>query len=338
MRKVRWGLLATGAIANSFAKGVLHSEYGELQAVASRQQSTADAFAHTYTIPKAYGTYEALLQDPNVDAVYISTPHPQHVQWIELAARAGKHILCEKPLTMNYEQALRAAACARTHDVLLMEAFMVRCHPLIDELRKLITEKALGHVRLIKATFSFHCDYDPSSRLLNKSLGGGGILDVGCYTTSLARLIAGLAIGQPFSDPLQVLGAAGLIETGVDGWAAATLKFPGNILAQVNCGCQLHQENGLYVYGSAGRLRIPNCWVPAIEGGAHSIFIEHNGLPEKEIIIQTNRWLYSLEVDAFARALHAGLRSVPEVPIEDTLGNVKTLELWLQQAGVSYAD
>lgn len=336
MTKLKWGLLATGRIAHAFAKGVLHSDYGEISAVASRSLASAQTFAQDYKIPQAYGSYESLLQDPDVEAVYISTPHPMHAEWIIKCAQAGKHILCEKPLTLNYTEALQAAEAASQHNVLLMEAFMFRCHPLILKLKELIAQSVIGEVRLIKATFSFQCDLKPESRLINKSLGGGGILDVGCYTTTLSRLIAGVAADLPFADPIKFFGTASLLENGVDGWAAATLQFPKNILAQVSCGCQLNQNNGIEIFGSTGHIRIPHCWVPAIEGGSSTIILQHQNEPEQEIIVETAKWLYSFEADAFARALSAGLRSVPEVPIEDTLGNMKTLDLWLQQAGVHY--
>lgn len=336
MSKLKWGLLATGSIAQTFAEGVQHSQLGVLTAVGSRRLDQAQPFAEKFGIPNAHGSYEALLADPEVDAVYISTPHPLHAEWIIKAAEAGKHILCEKPLTLNYAEAMAAAHAARVHDVLLMEAFMVRCHPFIQTLRELIQSRAVGDVRLIRATFSFQAGFNPEGRLFNNALGGGGILDVGCYTATLTRLIAGAAHGLPFASPVKVDGAAALLETGVDGWAIATLEFPGSILAQLSAGVLLNQPNGIEIFGSEGTLRIPECWIPAKKGGQVTLWLKRNGEEERQITVETTQWLYALEADAFARALVEGKRSVPEVPIEDTLDNMLTLDRWRESVGLIF--
>lgn len=336
MKKLKWGLLATGSIAKAFAEGVQHSRLGTLAAVGSRNAEKAAAFASQFNIPIVHGSYESLLADPGVDAVYISTPHPFHAEWIIKAAEAGKHILCEKPITLNHAEAMVAAEAARKNNVLLMEAFMVRCHPFIEKLRELIRDKAIGDVRLIRSIFSFNAGFNPEGRLFKDSLGGGGILDVGCYTATLSRLVAGMALGVPWATPLKVSGAGHLLETGVDGWAAATLQFPGGILAQLSTGVQLEQDNGLTIFGSEGRIRIPDCWVPAKKGGSISLFIKPRGKDEEEITVITDDWLYGLEADAFARAVFAGSRSVPEMPIEDTLDNMQTLDRWREAIGLVY--
>jgi len=336
MKKLKWGLLATGSISKAFAKGVQHSRLGELAAVGSRRLEQAQALATQFEIPKAFGSYEELLADPGVEAVYISTPHPHHAEWIIKAAEAGKHVLCEKPLTMNHAEAMAAAEAARSNDVLLMEAFMVRCHPFIGVLRRLVEEKTIGEIRLIRSTFSFQAGYTPESRLFSNALGGGGILDVGCYTTTLARLIAGMATGQPFASPESLSGAAHLLETGVDGWAIASLKFPSGIVAQLSTGVLLNQDNGIVLHGSEGSIRVPNCWIPAREGGKISLWVKPQGKDEYELTVETDQWLYGLEADAFARALAAGQRSVPEVPIEDTLDNMLTLDRWRAAVGLTY--
>ena len=168
--------MATGGIAKAFAQGVQHSRLGTLAAVGSRSSEQARAFAAQFDIPNAHGSYEELLADPEVEAVYISTPHPFHAEWIVKAAEAGKHVLCEKPIALNHAEAMAAAEAARKHDVLLMEAFMVRCHPFIETLKDLIRDKVIGDVRLIQATFSFHGAFHPEGRLFSNALGGGGIL------------------------------------------------------------------------------------------------------------------------------------------------------------------
>src|SRR5690606_25708656 len=152
-----------------------------------------------------HDSYDALLANPEVQAVYISTPHPMHAQWAVRAARAGKHILCEKPLTMNYWSAMAVVEAARQNEVFLMEAFMYRCHPQTQKLAELIARGAIGEVKVIQATFSFGAGFDPNGRVYNNALGGGGLLDVGCYCTSMARMIAGAATGQQQSaEPIEV--------------------------------------------------------------------------------------------------------------------------------------
>ncbi len=177
---LNWGIIGTGRIASVFAGELPQSHTGHLLAVGSRTQEDADRFADIWHIPRRYSTYEQLLADADVQAVYISIPHPLHAEWAIKAAEAGKHILCEKPIALNYAQAMMIVEAAQRNDVFLMEAFMYRGHPQIARLRELLRAGAIGDIRIIQATFSFHAPFDPAHRLLNNALGGGGILDVGC--------------------------------------------------------------------------------------------------------------------------------------------------------------
>src|SRR5450755_2407696 len=200
MSKLRWGIIGTGTIAHKFARGVLRSETGELAAVASRTDAKAREFAQLYQMPRAYGSYEALLADPDVDVVYIATPHPRHREWTLRAAQAKKHILCEKPLGVHHDEAVEMLQAVWENSVFFMEAYMYRCHPQTTRMLELIRSGAIGEVRSITARFSFRATYDLESRLFSRSLGGGGILDVGGYCTSMARLIAGAmegAVAEP---------------------------------------------------------------------------------------------------------------------------------------------
>src|ERR1700722_9820609 len=188
-KTLNWGIIGTGRIAHVFAEGIAGSQTGTLLAVGSRTQEAADTFGDIWKVPRRYGSYEALLADDEVQAIYISTPHPLHAEWAIKAADAGKHILCEKPLALNHAEAMVVVDAAQRNNVFLMEAFMYRCHPQTAKLVELLRKKVIGDVRLIQTTFSFRSGYDLKSRLLNNALGGGGILDVGCYCTSGARLI-----------------------------------------------------------------------------------------------------------------------------------------------------
>lgn len=251
MTDLRWGLLATGTIAAEFAAGVEQSRHGVLAAAASRTAERARDFATRYEIPKAYGSYEELLADPDVDAVYVATPHAQHEEWAIRAAEAGKHVLCEKPLTLTAADAEKVIDAARRNDVFLMEAFMYRLHPQTRRLVELIESGAIGEVRAVDVTFSFDSDENDAARLGDPALGGGGILDVGCYCTSLARLVSQAATGTPAVEPTRLTGMARLAESGVDEFAMGLLRLPGDIIAQLSCGYLLTQDDHIRIYGTA---------------------------------------------------------------------------------------
>jgi len=336
---LRWGILGTGRIAGVFARGVVASQNGRLVAVGSRSLPPARAFAATHGIDTmhAHGSYEALLADPEVEAVYVATPHPQHLEWVIKAAAAGKHILCEKPMGVNHAEGQAMVQAARKHGVVLMEAFMYRCHPQTAKIVELIRSGALGTVGLAQATFSFKTDYNPASRLWANDAAGGGIMDVGCYAVSMARLVAGAAAGQSFLDPVAVTGAGVLHpESGVDAYAAATLTFSNNVIAQVSSGVGLNQENVVRIYGSAGWLLVPSPWVINREGGNSKLILHKEGAPGPEEIVIDAAPLYSLEADTFAAAVRAGLRDVPQMSTEDTLGNLATLDRWRAAIGLVY--
>jgi len=335
---VVWGILGTGAIAHTFARALAQSRTGKLVAVGSRTQDSADAFAAEFGLARAHGSYEALLADPAVQAVYISTPHPWHVDGCLETARAKKHILCEKPLTLNLAEAQLVVEATREHGVFLMEAFMYRCHPQTARLVDLIRSGAIGQVGVIQATFSFCADFHPESRAFNNALGGGGILDVGCYTTSIARLVAGAALDRPFAEPLKLSGSAKLHPyTGVDLYAVATAEFPGGILAQLAAGVGLTQDTGLRVFGTEGMLHLPTPYVVAREGGATSIYLTRPGraTPE-EIRIETKEYLYALEADAVGDALAQGKLESPHMTVADSIGNMAMLDAWRSAAGMVY--
>lgn len=334
---LRWGILSTGRIAGVFARGVAASKTGRLTAVGSRTPDAAQAFATAHGVARAHGSYEALLGDPDVEAVYIGTPHPQHAEWAIKAAQAGKHVLCEKPLGLNHAEGLAMVRAAREHGVLLMEAFMYRCHPQTAKIVELIRSGALGTVGLVQAAFGFKSDYDASSRLWNHAAGGGGIMDVGCYPMSMARLIAGAVSGQPFLDPMSVTGAGVLHpESGVDVYAAATLTFSNDLIAQLSCGVGLTQESVVRIYGSAGWLLVPSPWVINRDGGRSMLYLHKPGATEPEEIVIDGAPLYALEADTFAAAVRAGLRDVPQMSTDDTLGNLAALDAWRAAVGLVY--
>ncbi len=332
--KLRWGIIGAGHIAGSFAKGMADSLTSELVAVASRSLENAQKFGAEHSIERCYGDYTELLADSGVDAVYIANLHPQHAEWAIKAAQAGKHILCEKPITMNYAQAQAVVNAARENDVFLMEAFMYRCHPQTDKLIEVIQSGIIGQVRLIRATFSFNVGDKPETRTWAHELGGGGILDVGGYCASMARLVAGVAQGKAFVDPDEVTAVGVIGKTRVDDYTVAAMKFPGDILAELSCGVQLNQDNTVHIFGSAGNILIPMPWQPSRNNTGEQIIINRAGAETQVLEIPLERHLYSYEIDVIANNLAA--RQAPEMSWDDTLGNMKTLDRWRAAIGLVY--
>ncbi len=336
--KMRWGILGTGNIARVFAKGIAGSKTGELFAVASRSPSKARHFGQEFDVPFRYGSYEALLADSDVQVVYIALPHVFHAEWSIRSANAGKHVLCEKPLAINYAEALSMVEAARRNDIFMMEAFMYRCHPQTAKLKELIRSKVIGDVRIIQATFSFQAEFDPANRALSSELGGGSILDVGCYPISMARLIAGVDQGKEYAEPIEVYGASHIGDiSGIDEWSVCCLKFPRGVLAQVAAGVFVKQENVVRIFGSDGNIVIPSPWVPGgREPGSTKIFVRRGSeTVAQEIITNTNLSLYAMEADMVANSIHR--RQSPAMTWEDSLGNMKTMDRWRQIAGISYS-
>ncbi len=336
LMKISWGILGTGRIAKRLAKAIEASTTGSLAAVASRDSAKAEAFAKEFGVGRSYGNYTDLLADPGVDAVYIATPHPQHPQWAIAAARAGKHVLCEKPAALSYAEAEPMVTAARENGVIFMEAFMYRCHPQTRRVLDLIREGAIGELKLIECSFGFQTGYVEGGRLFDKALGGGGILDIGCYCVSMARLLAGAALGCDIAEPTAVKGLADLHpQDGTDMLATGVLSFAGGIQAQIGCGVQLRQRNTVVLNGTKGRITLPHPWQPGGEGS--KIIIEDFAAAEqREESTVDSHDLYAYEVDAFAAAVNSGKIEFPAMTPTDTLGNMRVLDQWRAEAGVRY--
>jgi predicted dehydrogenase len=338
--RIAWGILGAGRIAMTFARGLAASRTGRLVAVGSRSREKAARFASEHGAARSHGSYAALVEDPEVRAVYIATPHPQHAEWAAHAARAGRHVLCEKPLTVNYAQAAEVVEIARSARVLLMEAFMYRCHPQTARLVELLRQEIIGEVRVIEARFSYASAFNPESRTFSNELAGGGILDVGCYPVSLARLIAGAARGADFADPLEVKGAGHLGPTGVDEYASAVMRFPGDIIAEVAAGVTVSRKSCAVVHGSAGSIVLSNPWVSnRAAPDCPEILIQLAAEKEPRLIpVSAPVTSFSLEADVFGDALAAGRLEAPPPAMTsaDSLGNMRTLDMWRAAVGLAY--
>lgn len=333
---LNWGIIATGSIAGSFAQGVRAGKTGRVVAVASRSAAAAGAFAQKHDVGRAYEGYDKLLADRDVQAVYIATPHPMHALWAIQAARAGKHVLVEKPIGMNGAQARAIVEAAAASGVFLMEAFMYRCHPQMAEVLELVRAGALGKVLMVHAEFSFFADGDGSGRLFAQELGGGGILDVGCYPVSFARAIAGAAVGKLFDDPVDVRAVGTLHKpTGVDAFTTACLRFESGILATCTTGVKMPGGSSARIVGTEGSLEMAQPWLPG-RGGApvQLILRREHGTRSETLVVPCEKDLYAYEADEVAASL--AQRQSPAMSWEDSVGNMHTLDRWRQEIGLVY--
>lgn len=333
-----WGIVGPGSIAKAFADALPHSRTGRLVAIATRDPGRP-GLAERFPGARIHAGYEAMLADPEVEAIYIATPHPAHAEWAIKAAEAGKHVLCEKPMAVSAPEAEAMIAAARRSGTFLGEAFMYRLHPMTAKIVELVKSKAVGELRMIRSSFGFNMAFDPKHRLFANETAGGGILDVGCYPVSMARLIAGAAAGKPFLDPVKVSGAAHFCETGADDWATATMAFPGGVIADVATSIGVAQDNVLRVSGTEGWIEVKDFWFASgKEGGTGTIAIHRKDREPETITVTEPGWLYAFEIDAAGEAIRAGRQQFdpPGMTWADTLGNMRALDAWRKSVGLVY--
>ncbi len=300
----------------------------ETVAVASRDPAKARTFAAVEEIPEPAESYAAMLENPRVDIVYIATPHTTHLDRTREALRAGKHVLCEKPLGMSLRDVELMTACARQHKRFLMEAFHYRCHPQTAVLKAKLQAGLIGKPRIIDADFSFYADFIPEDRLFNPRLGGGAILDVGCYPMSFARMVAGVVSGKPFAEPSNLLATGYRGTTGVDERAVAILQFPQQLCAEISCSTRFQRTQRAIVIGEEGSLSLTEPWGPR-GGGTQTqlIFTPNRGTPEV-INIPIDRSLFTYEADHVAAVIAGGALESPCMDWGDSAGNARALDLW----------
>jgi predicted dehydrogenase len=341
---LNWGVMGAGGIAYVFCNGMRFTDTGRILAVASRTQERIDRLATDFEIPRRYNDYAELLTDDDIDAVYIATIHPLHAEWAIKCAEARKHLLVEKPISMNHAETAAMVDAARENDVFLMEAFMYRCHPQIAKMVDLIQDGTIGNVQAIRATFGYRSGFNPQSRLYNREMGGGGILDIGCYTASMTRKLAGAAENKLFLNPVEIKGNGKIGPTGVDHIAAATLKFENGIIGEIIAAVECSVGSSVFIYGTEGSITIPSPWLPSslcrqareplpldTTFPSTKIIVDAHQRQE-EIMIDVDRDLFTYEADTVAN--HIADRQAPAMSWDDTLGNMQLLEAWLAEVGV----
>lgn len=314
---LRWGLLGTGRINRALIAPLRISPRNRLAAVASRDADRARAYAAEWGIPRWFGSYEALLADPEIDVAYISLPNSLHAEWTIKAAQAGKHVLCEKPLAVTVEEVDAVAAAARQAGVVAAEAFMYRHHPQTLKVQELIAGGAIGRLRLVRGGFTFPLTR-PGDVRLDPALGGGSLWDVGCYPISFARAVIGAA-------PVEVFGWQVTGPTGVDLTFAGQLRFPGEVLAQVDSGFQSALRMVMEFVGDAGRITLTNAFKP--DASSH-LYLRRGD--ETETLRFPEQELYLGEVEDMADAILLG--KPPRVTLADSRENVATILALLRSA------
>ena len=312
---VRWGIISTADINRKLIPGVQASSKAELLGVASREQARAEEYASEWGIERAYRSYDALLEDGDIEAVYIPLPNTLHCEWSIRALEAGKHVLCEKPLSRHPEEVEEAFDAADRAGRFLMEAFMYRHNPQTARLKQLVDDGAIGELRLIRSAFGYSL-YDESNIRLRMDVEGGALMDVGCYNVSGSRLFGG--------EPKHVYGEAWFGPTGTDWVFTGILRFPGDVIATFDCGTAMSGRDELEAIGSDGSLFVDDPW--------HAVdpAIEIRRDDEVELIELERTDSYRLEVENLSDAIRGV--GTPLLGRDDALGQARVLEALYESA------
>jgi predicted dehydrogenase len=323
LEPIRWGILGTGRIAGDFATGLTELPDAVLAAVGSRAAESAARFSDRFGVPRRHASYEALIADPEVDAVYVGTPHPTHHPLARACLEAGKPVLVEKPFTINAAEAAELIELARARRLFLMEAMWTRFLPLMERFRALVAEGAIGEPRLLIADFGFRHGGGPEHRLFDLALGGGALLDVGVYLVSLSSWL--------FGAPDRLTGLTHLGPSGADEQSAVVLGFPGGQLAQLTAAVRTDTPQEVTLAGTEGTIRVhPLWWKPT------RMTIARPGQADEMIELPYQGIGYNYEAAEVMRCLRAGALESPVMPLDETLSIVRTLDALRAQWGLRY--
>jgi predicted dehydrogenase len=313
VKKVRWGILGTGAIARQFVQGLRSLSEAEVLAVGSRSRASAQDFADKRNIPRRHASYDDLASDPDVDVVYIATPHPLHAENATLCLEAGKAVLCEKPFSVNAAEAERVVELAREKRLFIMEGMWTRFFPLMQEVRRLVSEGTIGELRMLNVDFGFRADLDPASRLFDQKLGGGALLDVGVYCVSFASMVLGRPSG--------FVSLPHLGETGIDEQASIVLEHEGGRLANLSIGIRTATPQEATVMGTEGYVRIHAPW-----WRPKSMTIYRPGEESETVDAPVSGNGFNYEAAEVIRCLKAGKTESDVMPLDETISVMRTMD------------
>jgi predicted dehydrogenase len=319
----RWGILGTGGIARKFATGLAALPDAQLVAVGSRSQESADQFGDQFNIPRRHASYEALAADPEIDAIYISTPHPFHAENSLLCLENGKAVLCEKPFTINVGETDQVIEVARESGIFLMEAMWTRFLPAIVRLRDLLAEGAIGEPRWMQSDFGFRGAFKPEGRWLNLELGGGALLDVGIYPISFASMV--------FGAPSEIVSTAHIGETGVDEQSSYMFAYDGGQIALGSSAVRTETPQEAVICGTEGMIKIPYPW-----WNANELILMRSGAEPETIAPPREGNGYNYEAAEVARCVRAGELESPVMPLDETRAIMQVLDTLRGQWGLQY--
>ncbi len=325
-KKINWGIISTGNISNKFAEALKILPEAELVAVASRNMDAAKEFANKHQVPKAYASYQELADDPDVEVVYIGTPHTFHLENSVMCMRKGKSVLCEKALTINANEAREMVRVARKENVFLMEAMIPRHVPLLKKVLQWIKDDRIGEVRMVKASRCAHGIFTPGARQLNPKLGGGSLLDVGVYVISFAMQV----FGKP---PVEIAGLGHIGDWGSDEHGVALLKYDKGEIADLSFALQTNAVDEAYILGSKGLIKIHELFAVPTKA---SLIIDRKEVDIIEEPIIGNALNY--EAKEVMRCMKAGLKESPLMPLDESILIMEIMDKIRKPWGLVYSN
>ncbi len=321
---IRWGILGTGSIAHKFAKGLQSAEGAVLYAVGSRSREKADSFADDHNIPRRHASYASLAEDPDVDVIYVATPHPMHRENTICCLESGKAVLCEKPFAINRREAETMVACARAQGLFLMEAMWTRFLPTLVKTREWLAAGVIGEPRMVRASFGFRAAFDATSRLFAPELGGGGLLDVGIYPISLAAMVLG-------TTPEYIASLATLGESGIDEQNVVSMRYPNGAIANTASAVRTNMSQHAHIIGTEGSIYLHS---PFWCGTTVTLSINDRDPETLELPMHGNG--YNYEAEAVMDCMRAGKTECDVMPLSDTLAIMDILDQARAQWGLKY--
>jgi predicted dehydrogenase len=326
MRKLHWGIIGPGAIAHQFAEALAQCDQGQLVAVASRARTRAARFAEQYGAPGIHDNYQSLVEDPQVDIVYISTPHSHHYQHCRLCLEAGKHVLLEKPLAINAAQCESLIALAKSRNLLLQEALWSRFMPCFTAVKQWIADGRIGDLQYSISDIGFAFRHDPQHRLNNPDLGGGALLDLGVYSITISQFLMG-------EHPVNVQAIGTLGKSGVDENTLVNIAYSSNRYSQFTCTARAQASNSMTIVGSEGHIVLP----PHFWNGNKAILKQDDKvLDTLEFEHRVNGFEYQIE-ESMA-CVKAGKLCSDMMPHADSLAVMQTMDEIRQQIGLKFSN